>query len=261
MSSPNPYAAPKAPVADAAIALPGNFTPGGRARPAAEGWTWIVDGWRFFLRSPGTWIAIALVMIVIFFVLALIPVIGGLALSLLTPVFVGGLMLGCRALDEGGEIEFRHLFAGFQNPVGNLIAVGALYLGLSLAVMLIVMVFTGASMFAMFSGSGAHDPQAVAGAFTTMALAVLIGLALFVPIAMAMWFAAPLVVLNQLGPVEAMKQSFNGCLRNVVPFLVYGVVMLVLAIVASVPVGLGWLVLLPIGAGSLYSSYRAIYLS
>jgi uncharacterized membrane protein len=101
----------------------------------------------------------------------------------------------------------------------------------------------------------------VAGAFTTMALAVLIGLALFVPIAMAMWFAAPLVVLNQLGPVEAMKQSFNGCLRNVVPFLVYGVVMLVLAIVASVPVGLGWLVLLPIGAGSLYSSYRAIYLS
>jgi len=39
------------------------------------------------------------------------------------------------------------------------------------------------------------------------------------------------------------------------------VVMLVLAIVASVPIGLGWLVLMPIGAGSLYASYRAIYLS
>lgn len=262
MSSPNPYAAPKAPVADEAIALPGHFTPGGRARPAGEGWTWIVDGWRFFLRSPGTWIAIALVMIVIFFVLALIPLVGGLALSLLTPVFVGGLMLGCRALDEGGEIEFRHLFAGFQNSVGNLIAVGALYLGLSIAVILIVMAFTGASMFTLFSGSGAHPPPGAAGTLPALALlAVLIGLALFVPIAMAMWFAAPLVVLNQLGPVEAMKQSFSGCLRNVVPFLVYGVVTLVLAIVASVPIGLGWLVLMPIGAGSLYASYRAIYLS
>lgn len=261
MSSPNPYAAPKAPVADATIPLPGNFTPGGKARPAGEGWTWIADGWHFFLRSPGTWIAIALVMIVIFVVLAVIPVVGGLALSLLTPVFVGGLMLGCRALDEGGEIEFRHLFAGFQKQAGNLIAVGAIYLGLSLAVMLIVMVFTGASMFAIFPGGGARDPQAMAGAFMTMALAMLIGLALFMPIAMAMWFAAPLVVLNQLGPVEAMKQSFSGCLRNVVPFLVYGVVMFVLAIVASVPIGLGWLVLVPIGAGSLYASYRAIYLT
>jgi len=261
MSSPNPYAAPKAPVADATITLPGNFTPGGRARPAGEGWTWIADGWRFFLRSPGTWIAIALVLIVIFFVLAAIPVVGGLALSLLMPVFVGGLMLGCRALDEGGEIEFRHLFAGFQNQAGNLIAVGAIYLGLSIGVILIVMAFTGASMFALFSG-GAHPAPGAAGPLPAVALlAVLIGLALFVPIAMAMWFAAPLVVLNQLGPVEAMKQSFSGCLRNVVPFLVYGAVMFVLAIVATVPLGLGWLVLTPIGAGSLYASYRAIYLS
>jgi uncharacterized membrane protein len=260
MSTPNPYAAPKAPVADQAVALPGNFTPGGRARPAGEGWSWIAEGWRFFMKTPGTWIAIAIVMFVIFFVLAFIPLIGGLALSLLTPVFVGGLMLGCRALDEGSELEFRHLFAGFQTQLGNLVAVGAIYLGLSLVVMLIIMVVTGASMFAMFGGAGAPDPQAMAGAFTTMALAMLIGLALFVPIAMAMWFAAPLVILNELGPVDAMKQSFSGCLRNIVPFLVYGVVMFLFAIIATVPLGLGWLVLTPVGVGSLYASYRDIYL-
>jgi uncharacterized membrane protein len=77
---------------------------------------------------------------------------------------------------------------------------------------------------------------------------------------MAVWFAAPLVVFHNLGAVEAMKASFTGCLRNVVPFLVYGIVGFLLAIVASIPLGLGWLVLGPVIAASVYTGYRDIYL-
>ena len=62
------------------------------------------------------------------------------------------------------------------------------------------------------------------------------------------------------GAVQAMKESFSGCLRNIVPFLVYGVVMMVLSVLASIPVGLGWLVLAPVLAASLYTSYKDIYL-
>jgi uncharacterized membrane protein len=57
-----------------------------------------------------------------------------------------------------------------------------------------------------------------------------------------------------------MKASFTGCLRNVVPFLVYGIVGFVLAIVATIPLGLGWLVLGPVFAASVYTGYRDIYL-
>jgi uncharacterized membrane protein len=56
-----------------------------------------------------------------------------------------------------------------------------------------------------------------------------------------------------------MKASFAGCLRNVVPFLVYGVVGVLLAIVASIPFGLGWFVLLPVTIASLYASYCDIF--
>ena len=56
-----------------------------------------------------------------------------------------------------------------------------------------------------------------------------------------------------------MKESFSGCLKNIVPFLLYGVVLFVAAIVAAIPLGLGWLVLGPVIAGSLYASYRDIY--
>ena len=76
---------------------------------------------------------------------------------------------------------------------------------------------------------------------------------------MALWFAPSLVVFNNLKPVEAMKVSFFGCLKNIVPFLLYGVVMMVLCVVAAIPVMLGYLVLGPVIIASIYTGYRDIF--
>jgi uncharacterized membrane protein len=57
----------------------------------------------------------------------------------------------------------------------------------------------------------------------------------------------------------ALKASFFACLKNIVPFLVYGIVGFVLAIVASIPVMLGWLVLGPVFIASVYTAYRDIF--
>jgi uncharacterized membrane protein len=84
-------------------------------------------------------------------------------------------------------------------------------------------------------------------------------LALLLPLFMALWFAPALAVFHQQGPAEAMKNSFVACLKNVVPFLLYSVILLLLTFVASIPFGLGWLVLGPVLAASLYTSYRDIF--
>jgi uncharacterized membrane protein len=257
MSTPNPYAAPRAPVADAASPQAGNFVSGGRNVPAANGWSWIVQGWNLFKRQPGMWIGIVVVLALMSLVAAMIPFIGSLALMVLFPVFTAGLMLGCRAQAEGGELEFGHLFAGFRDRFGPLSAVGALYLGITMAIALVVGIVTGASMFAMMSPGA--DPAAAAGAVAGVALAMLVMLALMIPLFMAVWFAAPLVLFHERGAIEAMKESFSGCLRNIVPFLFYGVILMVLSVVASIPVGLGWLVLGPVIAASIYTAYRDIY--
>ena len=65
--------------------------------------------------------------------------------------------------------------------------------------------------------------------------------------------------MRGIEPLDAMRLSFNGCLSNVVPFLVYGLVGVVLAIVATIPLALGWLVLGPVTVTSLYTSYCDIY--
>jgi uncharacterized membrane protein len=90
-------------------------------------------------------------------------------------------------------------------------------------------------------------------------LAWLVALALSIPIYMALWFAPALVVLREMAPVEAIKESFLGCLKNILPFLVYSIVLMVLGIVAAIPLGLGWLVLGPTMIASVYVSYRDIY--
>jgi len=259
MSTPNPYAAPKATVADAASPQQGNFVPGGRGVPAGNGWTWIAQGWDYFKRRPGLWIGIIVVLAVISIVAAFIPFIGSIALMVLFPVFTAGLMLGCRALEQGGELEFGHLFAGFRDRFGTLAAVGAIYLVATMVIALVVGLVTGASMFAMMSGSGTSDPAAAAGALAGVLLAVLVMLALMIPIFMAVWFAAPLVVFHDRGALDAMKESFSGCLRNIVPFLLYGVVLTILSFVAMIPFGLGFLVLGPVAVASVYTAYRDIY--
>jgi hypothetical protein len=257
MSTPNPYAAPKATVADAVSPQQGNFVPGGHGVPAGNGWTWIADAWALFKRQPGMWIGVMVVLIGLSMVAAFIPFIGSIAMMVLFPVFTGGLMLGCQAQDEGGQLEFGHLFAGFRERFGQLAAVGAIYLVATMVIALVVGVVTGVGMWTMMSGPNPDaDP---AGALAGILLASLVMMALMIPVVMAVWFASPLVVLNGRGAMDAMKESFAGCLKNIVPFLVYGVIFFLLAIVASIPLALGWLVLGPVMAISIYTAYRNIY--
>jgi uncharacterized membrane protein len=119
----------------------------------------------------------------------------------------------------------------------------------------------GVEIFSVLSDADTASPTGVA--FTSAVIAVLLGclffLLLLLPLVMAIWFAPALIMLAGLSPVEAMKASFAGCLRNVVPFLVYGLIGVLLAIVASIPLGLGWFVLVPVAIASIYASYCDIF--
>ena len=256
----NPYATPRAAVSDEPVPQ-GEYVPGGKGVPASHGWNWIADGWTLFKAAPGVWVGMIVVFLLLYIAAMLVPFIGPMVQYLLMPVFFGGIAAGCRAIDDGGGLQFNHLFAGFQTKFGILVAIGALYLAGFVAILVVVMVITGASVFALMLGGGAEQDAAATGAAAmTLVLAALIVAALSIPLMMAVWFAPALAVFHELGAVEAMKASFAGCLRNIVPFLVYGIVGFALAILATIPLMLGWLVAGPVFAASVYTGYRDIYL-
>lgn len=246
----DPYAAPRAHVADAPGApIEGRFMPDGQSLPAGNATAWIGAGWNLFKQQPGMWI----LAIIILLVLGIIPIVN-LVLTLLGPVVVGGLMIGCRSIEEGNGLEVGHLFAGFREHAGKLVLVGVFNIVAWMLVMLIIFMLVGGSIFAVQT-AGADPAAGAAGA----GLAALIGLALGIPIYMAIWFAPALIALNGMEVAAALKASFFGCLRNMVPFLLYGIVMFVLMILASLPVMLGWLVLGPVLIASVYAAYRDIF--
>jgi uncharacterized membrane protein len=230
-----------------------------RSVDAGKGWQWIVDGFHLFKKSPLLWVALTIVLALLWILSFAIPVLGPLLFNLLSPVLFAGLMIGCRAVDSGEELELGHLFAGFRQHASALVTVGGVYLVGTIVVLGIVFVVAGGSMLPAVLSKSTADLETLAAAIRSMALAIAVGAAVYVPLMMLIWFAPLLVVFEGLAPVEAMKLSFAACWTNVVPFLVYGLVILVLWFVASIPLLLGLLVLLPVLFCSVYASYRDIF--
>ena len=245
-------------IPDETIVLRDSFVAHGRTVPTGNGWTWIAAAWSIFRRAAGIWIGMVLTLAVIYTVLAVLPVIGAIASFVVGPVFTAGLVLTSRTIDQGGEVQFAQLFGGFKYRFGTLLVVGLLYLAGTAAIVFVVLALTGASLFGLLNATSPEAAMALGGTFL---VALLLILALMLPLIMAIWFAPPLVVFHELGAVESMKASFLGCLRNMLPFLLYGVVLLVAAIIASIPFMLGWLILGPVMAASIYTAYRDIYFS
>ena len=67
---------------------------------ADRGMGWWTDGWALFMRSAMLWVVLGLIMIVICVVISLVPILGGLALALLMPVFIGSWMLAAKKTSQ-----------------------------------------------------------------------------------------------------------------------------------------------------------------
>lgn len=233
----------------------------GRALAAGRGWHWIPAGWALFTRAPLMWVVTIVLLLVVALVMGLVPIIGNIAFQLLTPVFAAGLVHACRALETGGDFEIDTLLTGFRERFVPLVTLGAIFTVAGLVIILLMAGIMGFSVLgAVMSQAGTEEALAtLAGSMMGILLGALVGLALAVPLMAAWWFAPALVAMHGLAPVDAMKASFFGCLRNIVPFLLYSIVMTVLAVVAMIPFGLGFLVWLPVAITSTYVSYREIY--
>ena len=227
---------------------------------AGAGMRWVSQAWTLFKARPGLWIGMVLAVLLIMMVLSMIPGLN-FVLSLGFGVIIAGFVISAYELDENQNLEFAHLFAGFQRNLGQLLLLGVLYLAAILVIGIIAavvfLVFGGIS-----GGMGAwmHADSSAWGAGMIMGLMLgcLVFLALVVPVAMAIWFAPALVALHAMPAIDAMKLSFQACWANVMAFLVYGLVLVGLSILALLTLGLGYLVLLPVIYITYYTSYRDV---
>jgi uncharacterized membrane protein len=229
-----------------------------------KGLTWFKDGWHCFIANPVMWIVLIILYFLILFGLQLIPLLGPLAFALASPALAGGLLFAARESLQQHPVEINQLFIGLTDPQKRipLLLLGAIWLGLTILFGLAVtMVIGGAAGIGMLAGSSHEFSEAatLGAAGLSAVTLMLVTLAIALAFIAVMIYAIPLVMFHDERPVEAMKSSVQASIVNVIPLLVFGIVYLVLAVIASIPLGLGMLVLLPVTIGALYASFRDIY--
>ena len=75
-----------------------------------NGWLWIKQGYWLFKKSPVLMAVLGLISIVTVIGIASISVVGDPLATLLFPLLFAGFMLGCRALEQGEELELAPSF-------------------------------------------------------------------------------------------------------------------------------------------------------
>lgn len=216
---------------------------------AARPIQWFRDGWQVFMSNPLNWALTALLFGVIAIVLSVVPFIGPAILNLIVPVLLGGMLLMVRS----GKVEIMDLFSLFkqESQRNQLLILGTLMLGAGLVAALLSGIFMGNAL-KVDAVTGIPSFNLGVGSLLFLLLVALI-------MGMLFMFAPALVVFKDLSAVEAVKAGFNGTLANILPFIVFLVIYMILAFVASIPFMLGFLVLIPVVMGAVYAGYKDIF--
>jgi uncharacterized membrane protein len=226
----------------------------------ASPWETVCSGFRLFFQTPWQWILVALILFVLSLAVGLVPF-AGLATTIFWPVIAGGIFYAIHRQRATGTFDIGSIFSGFGPRLGQLALVGCVLL-LSLPLMIVVFaIFLGSDIAMMFA---LRDNELDPGLFGRMAmkmlLAFLVYLLIVIPLVAATYLAPALIMLQDLKAGAAMKMSFIGLFKNVLPGLLFGIVMLLLTLIAMIPLGLGLLVTIPVAMIAGYTMYRDIFI-
>lgn len=219
---------------------------------------WYQCGWKIFSMDKLNWVLMTLVFFVIVFALGFIPLLGMIAVYLLLPLLQAGMISAADKAGRGEPIDVGDLFIVFKmkEKRNTLLALGGIMLATVVAVMVFSLPFIGGGVPIDMSETPT-DGTAVLPVMGAGGLlfAVTAGLLM----AMMFFYAPVLVILRDMGAVDAIKTSFAGTWKNGLPFVIFMLAYIALSVVAAIPFGLGFLILLPIVVAASYCSYKDIF--
>ena len=234
-------------------------------RAGRVGWgvSWITNALSIFKDNFLLWLGIGVVYLIIAMVMSAMPIIN-FVFSLISFVFVGGIIKGADAQVTGKELRFDHLFSAFSTHLLPLIVLFVLYM----AALIIAFIPIGIILIVVshvMGGIGNVDSmmtaeQIGAGSIIAILLVLLFSMIAFFFLFVMVWFAPALIVLHNIAPTEAMKMSVKGCLKNILPLFVFSLLLPLLALLSILfTLGFAILVVVPVGMITYYTSYRDVW--
>ncbi|WP_265503760.1 BPSS1780 family membrane protein, partial [Providencia heimbachae] len=234
-----------------------------RAVDAGEGVNWISQSWALVKEKLGMWILINIVLFALIFIISMIPFLN-LLITFITPIFLGGIIAICENQRKTGQAEIGLLFAGFQQKFSTLFAVGAINFAANLVGMIIAFIIGGSAIFGLLMENnqygGPSDAAILASSGTFILAGIVMAIAALVGTALT-WFAPALVMNHEFKVGEAISASLQAVKKNILPGILFFIVIAILLVVSAIPLGLGLLISMPIMYATYYSTYRSLFFS
>ncbi|MGE3706550.1 MAG: BPSS1780 family membrane protein [Vicinamibacterales bacterium] len=250
----NPFRAPAARVAEPGTWSSSELLDQPRQIEAGSPLRWLSTGWTMFKEAPGPWVGMFLGYFAIMLVLGALPIIGILN-NVLSSVLAGGLMLAAQGQAHGRRPAAGQLFDGFKKNTGGLALLGVLYLCAALAIALVAGVGVLGAIGAMAAGGSDFTPVGGVG----IALFVLLGVILLMPLSLAAMWAPALVAIHDLQAVAALKLALTACVRNWMALVVFVLIGIALTVPIVLTLGLAALAIGPTVFIALWAGYRDVF--
>ncbi|CAG9175033.1 hypothetical protein LMG23992_02848 [Cupriavidus laharis] len=202
--------------------------------PAKEGYVWFRQGIWLFRKNPLAFLMLLFIYLIAAQLAIVVPLIGIIALLVVTPGLSVGVMTACREVIQNKRVLPTVLLAGFRTngkeATRNLLVLGGIYAALVFLLSLIAGALVDMSALLPIL---LKEETLTAEAVRQLYYALLIGALLYTPIAMMFWFAPLLAAWHGVPPVKAMFFSWTACWRNRGAFFTY--VLLFAVLLVAIP--------------------------
>ena len=195
--------------------------------PARQGVQWVKLGIRTFFKQPLALSGLFFMFMAVMSVLSMVPILGNaLALALL-PGATLGLMAATQETSKGNfpmPLVLLSAFRAGKQQMRAMLALGGLYALGFLLVLALSAVFDGGKFAKLYLVGGTMSAELLQdGDFQS---AMLVSMALYMPLSLLFWHAPALVHWHGLPPVKSLFFSLVACMRNFWAYTVYGLVWL-----------------------------------
>lgn len=223
----------------------------GAANAVTQTMDWFKQGWGMFTKDAVTWILMALIVGVGLLLLNIIPVIGQIVMLVLLPALIGGLLYAAQQSHAGEKVKIEHLLAMLKHSQKRtpFLILGGLLFGAFVLIAILSAAFVGDSLL-----RGANSGFFSLGLGGLLFLLV-VGFASFV----MLYYTVALLVMRDMNVFEALSTCFNTVKAHWLALLFFFLAYSILAMIASIPFGLGMLVLLPVVVGAVWTSAEAMF--
>jgi hypothetical protein len=184
---------------------------------------WVKLGIQTFFKQPLAMAGLFFIFMAVMSVLSIVPVLGSALALLLLPGLTLGLMAATEITTQGKFPMPLVLFTAYRagkDKARAMLTLGAIYAAGFLLVLGLSALADGGKFARMYLIGGAMTAEVLQAAdFQT---AMLVALALYLPLSLLFWHAPALVFWHSVPPVKALFFSLVACWRNFGTLTVYG---------------------------------------